>query len=315
MSSVDSRTQLAGRNRLELLVFGLGNDQRFGINVFKVREVIRCPKLTEVPHSDDAIRGIADVRGHTITVIDLSQAIGKGRMTEDEVKDSFVIITEYNRAVQGFLVHSVDRIVNMSWKEVLSPPSGTNNSNFLTAVARIDKQLVEIIDVEQIFARVVGVASEISDDVMHQVSHVGNDETLIIVADDSVVARKQIETTLEQMHLASAVFKNGKEAIDQLRNWADHDPEKLKRIGMVVSDIEMPTMDGYTLTSLIRQDSRLKHLYIVLHSSLSGVFNESMVKQVGADRFIPKFHPDDLARVVAESLEKGVRHVENEDAE
>lgn len=82
-----------------------------------------------------------------------------------------------------------------------------------------------------------------------------------------------------------------------------------------MSDIEMPTMDGYTLTSLIRQDSRLKNLYILLHSSLSGVFNESMVKQVGADRFIPKFHPDDLARVVADSLERGLRHVENEDAE
>ncbi|MFN2382015.1 MAG: chemotaxis protein CheW, partial [Guyparkeria sp.] len=135
MSSVDSRTKLAGRNRLELLVFGLGSDQRFGINVFKVREVIRCPRLTDVPHSDSSIRGIADVRGHTITVIDLSEAIGKGRMTDEQVENAFVIITEYNRAVQGFLVHSVDRIVNLSWKEVLTPPSGTNNSNFLTAVA------------------------------------------------------------------------------------------------------------------------------------------------------------------------------------
>ncbi|WP_322522073.1 chemotaxis protein [Guyparkeria halophila] len=308
MSSVDSRTQLAGRNRLELLVFGLGNDQRFGINVFKVREVIRCPKLTDVPHSDSSIRGIADVRGHTITVIDLSEAIGKGRMTDEQVQNAFVIITEYNRAVQGFLVHSVDRIVNLSWKEVLTPPSGTNNSNFLTAVARIDKQLVEIIDVEQIFARVVGVADTVSDDVIGEYGEIAKGSDLVLVVDDSVVARKQVERTLEQMHLKSVVTKNGQEAIDTLRRWKEKQPEQLERLAMVVSDIEMPTMDGYTLTSLIRQDSQLKGIYVILHSSLSGVFNESMVKQVGADRFIPKFHPDDLARVVGEALRRHEVH-------
>lgn len=161
MSSVDSRTKLAGHNRLELLIFGLADDQRFGINVFKVREVIRCPKLTDVPKAASSVRGIADVRGHTITIIDLSDAIGGPRMSADAVKDAFVIITEYNRAVQGFLVNSVDRIVNLSWKEVMPPPTGTNTSNFLTAVARVDKTLVEIIDVEQIFSKVVGTQGSV----------------------------------------------------------------------------------------------------------------------------------------------------------
>lgn len=307
MSSVDSRTRLAGHNRLELLVFGLGLDQRFGINVFKVREVIRCPKLTEVPKAASAVRGIADVRGHTITIIDLSDAIGSPPMTPAQVAESFVIITEYNRAVQGFLVHSVDRIVNLSWKEIMPPPSGTNTSNFLTAVARVDQALVEIIDVEQIFAKVVGTNETISADVLHDVRGLAG-EGIVLVADDSLVARNQVRNTLKQMGLESVAVANGKEAFDLLRRWADESPEQLARVRLVISDIEMPIMDGYALTTQIRRDPRLKSLYVILHSSLSGVFNESMVKNVGADRFIPKFHPDDLARVVAEAIRHQDEH-------
>ncbi len=302
MSSVDSRTRLAGHNRLELLVFGLGNDQHFGINVFKVREVIRCPKLTDVPKAISSVRGIADVRGHTITIIDLADAVGLTRMTEEEVRNAFVIITEYNRAVQGFLVRSVDRIVNLSWKEIMAPPSGTNKANFLTAVARIDGNLVEIIDVEQIFAKVVGVNDDISKDVLGHVQGLAGQETLVLVADDSQVARNQVKKTLEQMGIRPIVAHNGSEALDILRRWADETPEELKHLAMVISDIEMPTMDGYALTTHIRRDPRLRDLHVILHSSLSGVFNETMVQSVGADRFIPKFHPDDLAQVVADVL-------------
>jgi two-component system chemotaxis response regulator CheV len=309
MSSVDSRTQLAGHNRLELLVFGLGDDQRFGINVFKVREVIRCPKLTEVPKATSAVRGIADVRGHTMTIIDLSDAIGAPRMTPEQIAQSFVIITEYNRAVQGFLVHSVDRIVNLSWKEVMPPPIGTNTSNFLTAVARVDKVLVEIIDVEQIFSKVVGTKEEISADVLHDVGGLAATDSIALVADDSLVARNQVRNTLKQMGLEAVLATNGKEALDLLRRWADESPEQLARVAFIISDIEMPIMDGYALTTQIRRDARLKSLYVILHSSLSGVFNETMVKSVGADRFIAKFHPDDLARVVAEALKNRPSHL------
>jgi two-component system chemotaxis response regulator CheV len=309
MSSVDSRTQLAGHNRLELLVFGLGDDQRFGINVFKVREVIRCPKLTEVPKATSAVRGIADVRGHTMTIIDLSDAIGAPRMTPEQIAQSFVIITEYNRAVQGFLVHSVDRIVNLSWKEVMPPPIGTNTSNFLTAVARVDKVLVEIIDVEQIFSKVVGTKEEISADVLHDVRGLAATDSIALVADDSLVARNQVRNTLKQMGLEAVLATNGKEALDLLRRWADESPEQLARVAFIISDIEMPIMDGYALTTQIRRDARLKSLYVILHSSLSGVFNETMVKSVGADRFIAKFHPDDLARVVAEALKNRPSHL------
>ncbi|OYV29081.1 MAG: chemotaxis protein CheW, partial [Halothiobacillus sp. 20-54-6] len=192
---------------------------------------------------------------------------------------------------------------------VMPPPTGTNTSNFLTAVARVDQVLVEIIDVEQIFSKVVGAKEEISADVLHDVRGLAATDSIALVADDSLVARNQVRNTLKQMGLETVLATNGKEAFDLLRRWADESPEQLDRVALVISDIEMPIMDGYALTTQIRRDARLKSLYVILHSSLSGVFNETMVKSVGADRFIAKFHPDDLARVVAEALKNRPKHL------
>ncbi|MDD3608499.1 MAG: chemotaxis protein [Halothiobacillaceae bacterium] len=302
LASVDSRTKLAGHNRLELLVFGLGGGQKFGINVFKVREVIRCPPLTHVPKADSAIKGIADVRGNTLTIIDLAQAIGLPPMSDSELSEAFVIITEYNRAVQGFLVRSVDRIVNLSWKEIMPPPSGTNTSNYLTAVTRVDGTLVEIVDVEQIFSSVVGVNENVSDEILREAAGIASPDSLVLVVDDSFVARNQIKGTLDQLGIKCMMAKNGAEALALLKGWAQGQAPQLNDLIMVISDVEMPTMDGYTLTSEIRKDERLRHLFVVLHTSLSGVFNQAMVEKVGADRFIPKFHPDDLASVIVERV-------------
>ncbi len=303
MTTVDSRTKLAGHNRLELLIFGLGGKQRFGINVFKVREVLRCPPLTPVPKANPAIKGIADVRGHTISVIDLAEAIGMPPVAPEEIDKSFVIITEYNRAVQGFLVRSVDRIVNLSWEEIMPPPVGTSTSNYVTAVVRVDGELVEIIDVEQVFSSVVGVSEDLSEDVIHEVVQSGpHGHWFALVADDSFVARSQIKHTLDQIGLSSILVKNGAEALNLLKKWATTGAEQLDRLLLVISDIEMPVMDGYTLTAEIRRDERLQNLFVILHTSLSGQFNQSIVQQVGANRFIPKFNPDELAQAVLERL-------------
>lgn len=303
LSTVDSRTKLAGHNRLELLIFGLDGGQRFGINVFKVREVIRSPRLTAVPKSHPSIKGIADVRGHTLTIIDLAEAIGMRGLAPDEVEQSFVIITEYNRAVQGFLVRAVDRIVNMSWQEIMPPPTGTSANNFVTAVARVDGQLVEIVDVEQIFSNVVGVAEHISEDLMGEIAQAGaHGNWVVLVADDSFVARSQVKHTLDEMGLRSFLVSNGADALKTLKKWSSSDNDNFANLLMVISDVEMPTMDGYTLTAEIRRDERLKDVFVVLHTSLSGTFNQSMVQRVGANRFIPKFHPDDLANVVLERM-------------
>ena len=303
LSTVDSRTKLAGHNRLELLIFGLDGGQRFGINVFKVREVIRCPPLTSVPKSHPSIKGIADVRGKTITVIDLAESIGMRGLVPEEIEQAFVIITEYNRAVQGFLVRAVDRIVNLSWQEIMPPPAGTSANNFVTAVARVDGHLVEIVDVEQIFSNVVGVAEHISEDLMGEIAQTGSHgNMMVLVADDSFVARNQVKNTLDEMGLRSVLVNNGAEALNTLKKWAKSPEGLLDQVLMVISDVEMPTMDGYTLTAEIRRDEQLQDLYVVLHTSLSGSFNQNMVQRVGANRFIPKFHPDDLAKTVLDRI-------------
>lgn len=146
MDSVNQRTQLVGQNRLELLLFRLNGEQLYGINVFKVREVLQCPALTLLPKAHPVVRGVANIRGATIPILDLSMATGLRPLQED-TRNSFVIITEYNTKTQGFLVHSVERIVNMNWEEIHPPPKGTGRDHYLTAVTRVDNRMVEIIDV------------------------------------------------------------------------------------------------------------------------------------------------------------------------
>ncbi|MCB1799914.1 MAG: purine-binding chemotaxis protein CheW, partial [Gammaproteobacteria bacterium] len=169
LDGVDMRTKLAGHNRLELLLFRLGGRQRFGINVFKVQEVIQCPPLTVVPQSHPVVLGIANMRGKTIAIMDLAMAIGAPALGDP--RDRFVIITEYNRKVQGFLVDSVDRIVNMNWEEILPPPKGAAQGTYMTAVTQVDNELVEIIDVEKVLKEVIGGQENVSEGIIQERQH------------------------------------------------------------------------------------------------------------------------------------------------
>lgn len=298
LEGVDKRTQLVGENRLELLLFRLAGRQMFGINVFKVQEVIRCPKLTHIPNSSSLVRGIANMRGRTIPVIDLGLALGQPSMAE--LDGAFVIIADYNRKIQGFLVRGMERIVNMNWEEILPPPKGSGSNSYMTAVTNIDDQLVEIIDVEKVLAEVIGTTETISENILD-----GSGQTAIkvLVADDSSVARKQVKRTLEQMGIETILAKDGREALDMLKGWVDDGSKIQDHISLVISDVEMPNMDGYTLTTEIRKDPRLEKLYVVLHTSLSGVFNQSMVEKVGANKFIAKFDADELAQAILDVIE------------
>jgi two-component system chemotaxis response regulator CheV len=302
LASVDQRTQLAGHNRLELLLFRLNGRQRFGINVFKVQEVIQCPPLTIVPQANRIVKGIANMRGRTIPVMDLSMAIGGSPI--DTIEGKFVVVTEYNRSIQGFLVNSVDRIVNMNWGEILPPPKGAGLAHYLTAVTRVDDELVEIIDVEKVLAEVMGsdeqVSSEVLDEMPDEEEAVARSH--VLVADDSSVARNQIKRTLDQLGVECTLAKDGREALDLLLQWAEEGIDLHEKLFMVISDVEMPEMDGYTFTTHVRADPRMKDLFILLHTSLSGVFNNAMVEKVGADQFIAKFQPDLLAGAVLKQL-------------
>ena len=303
MDGVDQRTNLVGENRLELLLFGLGGRQKFGINVFKVQEVIQCPELTILPQSHRIVRGIANMRGKTIPIMDLAMAIGRKQI--ELTGEQYIIVSEYNRSTQGFLVGNVDRIVNLNWKEIMAPPKGVGKNNYMTAVTKIEEQLVEIIDVEKVLAEIVGMEINVSEDSTVE----SNEATAIklLVADDSLVARKQVKATLDKVGLECDLAKNGAEALEMLQAAVADGKPISDTYDVMISDIEMPEMDGYTLTTEVRADDRLKSLPIMLHTSLSGTFNSNMVKKVGADKFVAKFDAGELAREVKLLLaEKGI---------
>ncbi len=294
LDGINQRTQLVGQNRLELLMFRLQDGGLYGINVFKVREVINCPQLTIVHSAHAVVRGVADIRNKTISIMDMGSAI-KGPAIED-ADNSCIIITEFNRSIQGFMVRSVERIVNLKWGDVRLPPEGTDTDSYINAVTSVDGELVQLVDVERILTEVVGAPEMVSSEITEKIHFDDNQIKHVMVVDDSRVARSQISKTLEQIGVKCTLMNDGKMALDQLKRWVAEGKAIKDVIAMVISDIEMPEMDGYTLTSEIRCDPSLKDLYVLLHSSLSGVFNENMVKKVGANRFIPKFSADELVR-------------------
>jgi len=305
LDSVNQRTQLVGQNRLELLLFKLVGRQRFGINVFKVREVLQCPRITMLPKQDNLIKGVAHIRGKTISVIDLSKAIGGPAITQTE--DAFIIISEYNRSVQGFLVAGVERIVTLSWKDMMPPPEGAGKSSYLTAVTEIDGEMISILDVEKILNEINPVSTDLSEDVIDETVGEKLGDRIVMIADDSTVARNQVKRALEPLGIKMALAKNGQDALDQLLAIeATCENSITEKVALMVSDIEMPEMDGYTLTAEVKGNKRMAKLPVILHTSLSGVFNNAMVAKVGAEEFVPKFHPDELATAVKKWLARSL---------
>jgi len=303
LDSVNQRTQLVGQNRLELLLFSLGGSQLYGINVFKVKEVLQCPELNEIPKRNPVVRGVAHIRGGTIPIMDLRQATGGTPQTD--LTNCFVIITEYNRSTQGFLVKGVERIINMNWGGIHPPPRGAGKESYLTAVTEVEGKLVEIIDVEKILAEVSPINEEVSADIIESAAIDGGSvQKHVLIVDDSAIARKQIQKVVESLGVKTTTLKNGQEAVDFLNQILEDGKDPIKELLMIISDIEMPEMDGYTFTAEVRSDPRLADMHIVLHTSLSGVFNEAMVKKVGANDFLAKFHPDELASRVNKRIQE-----------
>lgn len=309
MDKVNQLTELVGQNRMELLLFRLsGLNQRYGINVFKVREVLPCPRITVMPKLHQFVVGIAHVRGQTLSVIDLAYAIG-GKPTSNFDKN-FIIIAEYNRSTHAFLVSNVERILNMNWNKIMPPPKGAGRSNYMTAVTEIDDELVEILDVEKILDEISPFKQDVSAQVMEKAQNAGakvSKNKKILVADDSKVALNQVAKAMHDIGIDVLKVNDGREALQLLKQLAANGNKITDQVLLVISDIEMPEMDGYTLCAQIRNDPNLKDLYVILHTSLSGVFNQSLVSKAGANAFIPKFRPDDLAVAV----EKGITQIEN----
>lgn len=305
LNTVDQRTNLVGENRLELLLFSLNSRQIFAINVFKVREVIKMPKTTKMPGSHPNITGVASLRGDPVPIIDLRRAIGfpPSRLENPEQN---LIITEYNRTVQGFLVGQVRNIINTAWTEIQPPPKSAGRANYLTAITHIKEQdqtqIVEIIDVEKVLAEIIDYDVSISEEVLDPALVDEMVGRYILIVDDSSTARNQVKGTLSQLGLNIIECRDGLEALKLLKSWCDKGKDINKELLMMITDAEMPEMDGYKLTHEVRSDPRMADLFITLNTSLSGSFNEAMVQKVGCNRFISKFQPDRLVEAVQDRM-------------
>lgn len=304
LATVDSRTQLVGENRLELLMFRLTGRQIFALNVFKIQEVTSVPDLVNMPYSHPVVRGVAYLRDKAISVIDLSAAIG--RKAQTDLSQCNLIVTEYNQSIQGFLVGAVDRIVNLNWDSILPPPKGTGIQHYLTAITHMDDQIVEILDVERVLSDIIPYDTRVSEHVLDislaERAQAAN--LCVLLVEDSATAMVQAKETLSHVGVEVIAVQDGLKGWDLLQQWVRDDDAVLKRLLMVITDAEMPEMDGYRLTHEIRQHPTLNHLYVMLHTSLSGSFNKAMVEKVGCDNFLSKFEPDKLAVIVQEQVRK-----------
>ncbi len=293
LESVDARTTLVGSNKMEILLFSLGTRETFGINVFKVREVTKTPPITKTPTMPAGVEGVISLRGNIIPVISLSRFVGIEN-PNDSVGGA-MMVTEYSRRTQGFLVESVDRIVRVDWEKVRSPETIlTSSESLITAVTELPGgHLVSILDVEQILANAFGEVP------IPELEPVAASDGMVFFVDDSLVARKEIAQVLDRLHIKYHQANNGQEAWDRLQGIAQRavqDQQPLRELlSLILVDAEMPEMDGYVLTRHVKSDRRFDGVPVVMHSSLSSEANRAMGKSVGVDAYVAKFNPQVLA--------------------
>lgn len=305
LKNIDARTRLAGTNKLEILLFSLGTDDRtgrretFGINVFKVREVMRTPAITSAPEMPASVKGMVSLRGALVPVVDLAEYVG---MTSDTPRE-IMIVTEYNGHTQGFLVESVDTILRLDWAQMRVPPEMlmAKMGGLVTAVTELaDARLVMLLDVEKVLAETTNI-----DDSLQFVSIKPlelKDDGIVVFADDSSVARGQIQRTLDALGVKYISAVNGRAAWDELRKlaaYAESSGRKVRDIVyLVLTDVEMPEMDGYILTKSIKSDPAFAGIPVLMHSSLSSMSNQQLGKSVGVDEYVSKFEAQRLAETL-----------------
>ena len=307
LNNIDARTKLAGTNKLEILMFSLGKDARnkreetFGINVFKVREVMRIPEITRAPDMPASVEGMVSLRGVLVPVIDLAKYIG----IETDCKPEIMIVTEYNGQTQGFLVKAVDNILRLDWSAMRVPPAMllAEMGGLVTAVTELkDGRLVMMMDVEKVLSE----TTRYDDETVFQTVQPLGRERMVFFVDDSSVARKQIARTLEAMQVKYASAINGRQAWEELARmaaFADAENTALnKTLHVILTDVEMPEMDGYMLTRKIKSDKRFSGIPVLMHSSLSSTSNQQLGKAVGVDEYVAKFEPQKLAQKLAQLL-------------
>ncbi|MEO5339176.1 MAG: chemotaxis protein [Magnetococcus sp. MYC-9] len=304
-AEIDKRAQLAMRNEVEMLTFYLTDRQLYGLNVFKIIEILETPKsISRIPRSHPTIKGEILFRNHPINLIDLGEYLG---MVPVDYKNgiSYVLVCEYSTTIQGFLVAQPNILVTKGWEEIIKPTGSLYESSCLTAITYHEGVPIQMLDVEKVLNDIVGINITISQELIDKGKRIVRKEHHILAVDDSKAACHLIQAVLNQMGIRHTVVDEAPKALELLEKSIGKDGKS--SYTMVFTDIEMPIMDGFTFTRQLKANPRLSKIYVAVNSSLSNRSNEEKAQQIGADDFIPKFTPDNMARIVIEQIEKANR--------
>jgi two-component system chemotaxis response regulator CheV len=309
---IEERSNLTSLNKFELLLFRLGSAQSgerseiYGINVFKIREIVVMPAITVVAESHPDMMGVVKIRDEIIPVFNLPAIVGCIPNGEPKL----LLITEFARTTQAFAVEAVDEIVRLEWSDVLPADQAVSDA-LITSIAKIDSgtpeaRLAQVLDVESILRRFQRDDSHDLANAMGQ--HISMPKnSIVLAADDSAVARALIESALKALDIRYEMLASGRQLWDRLEQLdqikLDNKGAPGPDVALVLSDLEMPEMDGFTLTRKIKSDRRFSNIPVIIHSSLSGSANEAHINAVGADAYIAKFVPGELATLLRSFLQ------------
>lgn len=273
-----------------LLLFRLSQTQVFALGTLKVRELVPYTRLSKIPQSHPTILGASTIRGHTIPIIDMAAAIGYRPIAPEEREKCYIIITDCQRMIIGFLVRGIDKIIECNWRDIEAPSSSLGKNAYLTGVTRFEDQLVQLLDVELLLSKIFPDNPKANRAILTDVQREKLKPMNILLVDDSKVARKQLSDALDMINIPYRVTADGKEALVMMEQAAlEHHP-----IDILVSDIEMPGLDGYELAFEVRDNPLTAKAYIILHTSLSSEISVSQAHQVGANEALTKFDAHEL---------------------
>ncbi len=282
-----------------LLLFRLHSGRLLGINLLKVNEIVECPALTKLPNRHPHVLGIATLRGAALNVIDLARAIGE--VGHGDSRDGCLIVTELSRSRQGLYVQRVERIVQCSTRDVRPPPAGTGAKAFITGVTQIDGAIVQILDVEKVLHELApAMPGELDDQQLSDADRRLLAGRRVLVVDDSQVALQQTLVTLRKLDLDCQAVRSAAAAMDLLLT-QQHAGEPIE---VLVSDIEMPEMDGYSLVREIRRNAIIGQTYVLLHTSLDSTMNTEKARAVGANDVLTKFSAVDLSKALLRAFQQ-----------
>lgn len=276
-----------------LLLFKLNQTQKFAIGTLKVQEIVPSTRLYALPNSHPMVMGMATLRGRTIPIIDMAAAVGYRAISAEEYDSCNIIITDCSRQVVGFLVRSIDKIMTCDWKDISAPDPSLGNNIYTTGVMNVEDKLVQLMDVERLLADIYPE----DDYTIPQFSELELAELRskeILVVDDSMVARNQLGCALEAAGIHYKVSKNGQDALNIMQQAF----EAGRPIDVLVSDIEMPGLDGYEVAFEVRSTPNVSATYIILHTSLSSEISTERAQQIGADEALTKFDASELLQAI-----------------